>query len=75
MTWLDAIMHMFSHHGARRLFQPRRELWIFRFAAIEAVSIVFMLIAGCNFATHYVVLSGRSLRPYASDPEAGWFCW
>jgi Trk-type K+ transport system membrane component len=31
--------------------------------AIEAVSIAFMLIAGCNFATHYVVLSRRSLRP------------
>ena len=45
----------------------------FNSPAIEAVSILFMLIAGCNFATHYVVLSGRSLRPYATDPEAGMF--
>jgi hypothetical protein len=35
-----------------------------------------MLIAGCNFATHYVVLSRRSLRPYLTDPEAGaGSCW
>jgi len=37
------------------------------------VSIAFMLIAGCNFATHFLVLSQRSFRPYATDPEAGWF--
>ena len=32
-----------------------------------------MLIAGINFATHYLVMSQRSWRPYLADPEAGWF--
>jgi trk system potassium uptake protein TrkH len=41
--------------------------------AIEAVAIVFMLIAGMNFGTLFLAVSGRSLRPYLHDPEAGWF--
>jgi trk system potassium uptake protein TrkH len=73
MTWLDAIMHMFSTMGLGGFSSHDASFGFFDSPAIEAVSIVFMLIAGCNFATHYLVLSGRSLRPYASDPEAGWF--
>jgi trk system potassium uptake protein TrkH len=61
------------HHGLGGFSSHDASFAFFDSPAIEAVSIVFMLIAGCNFATHYVVLSGRSLRPYASDPEAGWF--
>jgi trk system potassium uptake protein TrkH len=41
--------------------------------AIEMVSIGFMLIAGMNFGTLFLAVSGRSLRPYIHDPEAGWF--
>jgi trk system potassium uptake protein TrkH len=37
------------------------------------VAIVFMLIAGMNFGTLFLATSGRSLRPYLRDPEAGWF--
>ena len=37
---------------------------------IEGVTVVFMLIAGINFATHFLAFSGRSLRPYRFDPEA-----
>ena len=32
-----------------------------------------MLIAGMNFGTLFLAVSGRSLRPYLRDPEAGWF--
>ncbi len=32
-----------------------------------------MLFAGMNFATQFLAVSGRSLRPYLHDPEAGWF--
>ncbi|HEX6735552.1 MAG TPA: potassium transporter TrkG, partial [Azonexus sp.] len=41
--------------------------------AIEAVAIVFMLIAGMNFGTLFLAVNGRSLQPYLHDPEAGWF--
>ena len=73
MTGLDAIMHMFSTMGLGGFSSHDASFGYFDSPSIEAVSIVFMLIAGCNFATHYVVVSGRSLRPYAADPEAGWF--
>jgi trk system potassium uptake protein TrkH len=46
MTWLDAVMHMFSHHGPGRLSSHDASFGFFDSPAIEAVSIVFMLIAG-----------------------------
>ncbi|MBL8395702.1 MAG: TrkH family potassium uptake protein [Candidatus Accumulibacter sp.] len=73
MTWLDAIMHMFATMGLGGFSSHDASFGYFNSPAIEVVSMAFMLIAGCNFATHYVVLSGRSLRPYAADPEAGMF--
>ncbi|MBK8888876.1 MAG: TrkH family potassium uptake protein [Dechloromonas sp.] len=73
MTWLDAIMHMFSTMGLGGFSSHDASFGFFDSPAIELVSIAFMLIAGCNFATHYLVLSGRSLRPYVTDPEAGAF--
>jgi trk system potassium uptake protein len=41
--------------------------------AIEAVSVLFMLIAGLNFATLFLAFYGRTLKPYATDPEARLF--
>lgn len=38
--------------------------------AIEAVLMVFMLLAGINFATHFLALRGRSFKVYLRDPEA-----
>ncbi|EXI69569.1 MAG: Trk system potassium uptake protein TrkH [Candidatus Accumulibacter adjunctus] len=73
MSWLDAIMHMFATMGLGGFSSHDASFGFFDSPAIEAVSIAFMLIAGCNFATHFLVLSQRSFRPYATDPEAGWF--
>jgi len=73
MSWLDAIMHMFATMGLGGFSSHDASFVFFDSPAIEAVSIAFMLIAGCNFATHFLVLSQRSFRPYATDPEAGWF--
>ncbi|WP_374682148.1 potassium transporter TrkG, partial [Accumulibacter sp.] len=73
MSGPDAIMHMFATMGLGGFSSHDASFAYFASPTIEAVSIVFMLLAGMNFATHFVVLSGRSLRPYRSDPEAGWF--
>ncbi|MEF8729123.1 MAG: potassium transporter TrkG [Accumulibacter sp.] len=73
MSWLDAIMHMFATMGLGGFSSHDASFGFFDSPAIEAVSIAFMLIAGCNFATHFLVLSQRSFSPYATDPEAGWF--
>jgi trk system potassium uptake protein TrkH len=73
MTWLDAIMHSFSTMGLGGFSSHDASFGYFDSPAIEAVCIVFMLIAGMNFATHFVAFSGRSIRPYRHDPEARWF--
>lgn len=73
MTWLDAVMHMFSTMGLGGFSSHDASFGFFNSPAIEAVSIAFMLIAGMNFATHFMAIAGRSTRPYAHDPEARWF--
>jgi trk system potassium uptake protein TrkH len=73
MTWLDAIMHSFSTMGLGGFSSHDASFGFFDSPAIEAVCIFFMLLAGMNFATHFMALSGRSFRPYGHDPEARWF--
>ncbi len=71
MTWLDAVIHAFSTMGLGGFSSHDASFGFFDSPAIEAVTIVFMLIASLNFATHFVVWRARSVRPYARDPEAG----
>jgi trk system potassium uptake protein TrkH len=73
MSWLDAVMHGFSTMGLGGFSSHDASFGYFDSPAIEAVTIVFMLIAGINFATHFLVWRGKSLAPYRHDPEAGLF--
>ena len=36
-------------------------------------AIVFALLSGINYATHYLALVHRTPRPYGQDPELRWF--
>lgn len=69
MTWLDALIHAFSTMGLGGFSSHDDSYGYFNSPAIEAVAIVFMLIAGISFATHFIALRGRTLRPYRGDPE------
>ena len=71
MTWLDAVIHAFSTMGLGGFSSHDASFAFFDSPVIEAVTIVFMLIASLNFATHFLAWRGRSLRPYRRDPEAG----
>lgn len=73
MNWFDAVCHTFSTMGLGGFSTHDASFGFFDSPAIEAVAIVFMLIAGMNFGTLFLSVSGRSLRPYLQDPEAGWF--
>ena len=73
MDWFDAFCHTFSTMGLGGFSTHDASFGHFDSPAIEAVSIVFMLIAGMNFGTLFLSVSGRSLRPYLHDPEARWF--
>jgi len=71
MTWLDAIIHAFSTMGLGGFSSHDASFGFFDSPVIEAVTIVFMLVASLNFATHFLAWRARSPRPYARDPEAG----
>ena len=73
MTWFDAVCHGFSTMGLGGFSTHDASFGYFNSPAVEAVAIVFMLIAGMNFGTLFLAVSGRSLSPYVNDPEAGWF--
>ena len=73
MSWLDAMMHTFSTMGLGGFSSHDDSYGFWNSPAIEAVTMLFMLFAGINFATHFVAFRRLSTAPYARDPEAGLF--
>ncbi len=72
MSWFDAVVHMFSTMGLGGFSSHDASFGHWNSPAIEAVAIVFMLIASLSFGTHFLALRARSLASYRTDPEAGW---
>lgn len=73
MTWFDAVCHSFSTMGLGGFSTHDASFGHFNSPAIEMVAIIFMLLAGINFATHFVAWRQKSPQPYKTDPEAKWF--
>lgn len=73
MSWIDALIHAFSTLSLGGFSSHDASFGYFNSPAIEAVAILFMLIAGINFATHFVVWRGKSLAPYRHDTEVRYF--
>ncbi len=73
MDWADAVMHAFSTMGLGGFSSHDASFGYWDSPAIELVTEFFMLLAGMNFATHFLALRGRSISPYLLDPEARWF--
>lgn len=73
MSWLDAVCHAFSAMGLGGFSTHDASIGYFNSPAIESVLIIFMLIAGMNFATHFLAIHGKSLAPYKHDIEAAPF--
>jgi trk system potassium uptake protein TrkH len=70
MEWLDAMMHAFTTLGLGGFSTHDASYAHWNSPRVEAVAIVFMLLAAINFATHFLAWHRRSLRPYRVDPEA-----
>ncbi len=70
MNWLDAICHAFAAMGLGGFSTHDASVGYFNSPLIEFILIVFMLIAGINFATHFIAWHGRSFRAYLQDVEA-----
>jgi trk system potassium uptake protein len=73
MAWLDAVMHSFTTIGLGGFSSHDASFAHWDSPQIEGVATLFMLIAGINFASHFLAWREKSLLPYRYDPEAGLF--
>jgi len=69
MDVFDAIGHSFSTIAIGGFSTHDKSMGWFNSPAVDAVAIVFMIIAGFNFAIHFHAWHRRSLRPYRLDAE------
>ncbi len=69
----DALIHAFTVAGLGGFSSKDASLGHFHSLDVEIVVIVFALLAGLNYATHYLALVRRSLMPYFNDPEIPFF--
>ena len=70
MSGVDALVHAFTTLGLGGFSTHDASFAYWNSPRIEAVAIVFMLIAAVNFATHFLAWHRRSLDVYRRDPEA-----
>lgn len=73
MTPFDAVMHTFSTMGLGGFSSHDASFGYWNSPAIEAVTVVFMLVAGINFSTHFLAWRQRAATAYRLDPEVRWF--
>lgn len=73
MDWLDAVMHAFTTLGLGGFSSHDASFGYWNSPLIESVAIVFMLLAGINFSTHFLAWRAKSIVPYRYDVEVGWF--
>jgi trk system potassium uptake protein TrkH len=69
MTLFDAVCHGFATLATGGFSTHDASLGFFQSPLINAIAIVFMVLAGANFALHFLVWRSRSLRNYQRDPE------
>lgn len=73
MNWFDAVMHGFTTMGLGGFSSHDASYGYWDSPLIESVAMIFMLIAGINFATHFLAWRARSLTSYRYDSEVGWY--
>jgi trk system potassium uptake protein TrkH len=69
MSVFDAITHSFSTIAIGGFSTHDASLGFFNSTAIEIIAIVFMFIAGINFALHFTAWQRRRIDHYFRDPE------
>ena len=69
MSWFDAVCHAFATMSLGGFSSHDASIGYFDSPLIEAVLIVFMLLAALNFVTHFMAFRQRSLAAYRHDPE------
>ncbi len=69
MDWLDSLCHTFSTMGTGGFSTRNISVEAFHSPVIEAILILFMLLAGVNFTLHYRLLVQGSVRRITADSE------
>ncbi len=69
MSGWDALIHSFTVAGLGGFSNKDASLGFYNNVTIEFIVVFFALLAGLNYATHYLALMRRSVRPYLHDPE------
>ena len=69
MSIFDAISHSFSTVAIGGFSTHDASIGYFDSAAVEAVAILFMLLAGANFGLHFITWKSVSVRHYLQDAE------
>jgi len=70
MSGFDAIAHSFSTIAIGGFSTHDASIGYFDSHLIETVAVVFMLLAGINFALHFIAWRSFSVMVYIRDPEA-----
>ncbi len=73
MSWQDAVMHGFTTMGLGGFSTHDASFGYFDSLDIELVTILFMTLAGMNFASHFLVWRAKEIGPYVRDPEIRWY--
>ncbi len=73
MSWVDAIVHGFSVMGLGGLSSHDASMAFFDSVLLEIIVMVFALIAGISFSTHFMAVRTRSLLTYRADSEIRWY--
>jgi trk system potassium uptake protein TrkH len=69
MSAFDAICHSFSTIAIGGFSTHDQSIGYFQDNTIELIAVVFMLLAGMNFALHFVAWRSLSLQAYLRDSE------
>jgi trk system potassium uptake protein TrkH len=69
MTPFDALSHSFSTVAIGGFSTHDASIGYFNSPLIESIAILFMLLAGMNFALHFLAWRSNSPNPYIRDPE------
>jgi trk system potassium uptake protein TrkH len=70
MSWFDAVCHAFSTLALGGFSTHDKSIGYFDSVPIELVLSFFQILAALNFATHFMVIRQRALKPYLRDSEA-----
>lgn len=73
MSWLDALIHSFTTLSLGGFSSHDASLAYFNSIGIELVAIIFMVLAGINFASHFRMWQEKSVRAYRHDSELPYF--